>query len=214
MTARKQEVPVRRTRSEAREQTRQRLLDAALEVLLEKGFAASSVEDIAARAGFTRGALYSNFADKDAVFLALMDARMTHRMAEVTHVMTTSSPLSVFGDLRQWSDQARDGDGWVRLFAEFRAHALRNESARLRLVERDRALRDAYQQAIEAQFAAVGLAPPAPTADLAIIVHVLDTMIPIQHALDPEGVAEGFLFDALTLLFRAGVALAETTAAE
>lgn len=214
MVARKQALPVRRTRGEAREQTRQRLLDAALEVFLEKGFAASSVEDIAAQAGFTRGAIYSNFEDKDAVFLALMDARMAYRVAEVTRVMTTSSPLSVFGDLRQWSDQARDGDGWLRLFAEFRAHALRNESARLRLVERDRALRDAYARAIEAQFAAVGLTPPAPGGDLAIIVYVLDTMIPIQHALDPEGVPEGFLFEALTLLFRAGLALAETTAPE
>lgn len=211
MDARAQSPPVRRTRGEAREHTRQRLLAAALNVFVEKGFAASSVEDISARAGFSRGALYSNFADKDALFLSLMDARLKERVAGVTRVMTASSPLTVFEDLRQWKAVGDVDDGWTRLTAEFRAHALRNESARLRLAEHEGAVRDAYAQAVEAQFAAVGLAPPAPAADLAALLSILDVSVPMQQLLDPVGVSESFFFDTLALLFRATVALAEAT---
>lgn len=184
---------------------------AALNVFVEKGFAASSVEDIAARAGFSRGALYSNFADKDALFLTLMNARLEERVAGVTRVMTASSPLAVVEDLRQWDAVGDADNGWTRLTAEFRAHALRNESARLRLAEHERAIRDAYAQAVEAQFAAVGLAPPAPAANLAALLSILDASVPMQHLLDPVGVSESFFFDTLALLFRAMVALAEAT---
>lgn len=209
MVGEMQDPPVRRSRAEARAQTRQAVMDAASAVFLETGFAASSMEDVARRAGFTRGALYSNFADKDDLFLALMDARMEERVADLTHLLSTSSPLSVMDDLRAW-DVGQPGDeaeGWIRLFTEFRAHALRNESVRRRLVARERDLRGAYQRAIEAQFSALGLTPPVPAAVLATIAYTLDVAIPVEQLLDPEAAPDGFFFDALSLLFRATVAL-------
>src|SRR3954469_20501848 len=54
-----------------REATRQRLLDAAAEVFAEVGLDAASVEAVCERAGFTRGAFYSNFESKDELFLEL-----------------------------------------------------------------------------------------------------------------------------------------------
>ncbi len=56
-----------------RERTRERLLDAAYEVFAEAGVSAASVEQIAERAGFTRGAFYSNFSTKEELFFALME---------------------------------------------------------------------------------------------------------------------------------------------
>ncbi len=200
--------PPRRRRQEAREETRRRLLDAALSVFLERGFTAASVEEIAAQAGFTRGALYSNFADKDALFLALVDARLAAREAEIEALMGTSSPLTMVDDLRSWiSDQPNDAR-WTRLVAEFRAHALRNEAARARLAEAERAIRAGYQRAIEAQFSALSLTPPSPEV-LALVLSVLDAGIPVQQLLDPDEVPEGAFFEAINLLFRAVVALAE-----
>jgi AcrR family transcriptional regulator len=64
-------------RSARREATRQRLLDAAREVFAERGVIGGSVEDICERAGFTRGAFYSNFADKDEVVEALIVREQT-----------------------------------------------------------------------------------------------------------------------------------------
>lgn len=60
-------------RSARREATRQRVLDAAREVFAERGVFGGTVEDICEQAGFTRGAFYSNFADKDDVLRALID---------------------------------------------------------------------------------------------------------------------------------------------
>jgi AcrR family transcriptional regulator len=61
-----------RPESPRRARTRERLLDAAFEVFAEHGLGAASVEQIAERAGFTRGAFYSNFSTKEELFLALM----------------------------------------------------------------------------------------------------------------------------------------------
>ena len=167
------------------------------------------MEDIAGRAGFTRGAFYSNFADKEAIFLALMDARLAGRVAAVTQIMKDSTPLALFSDLRTWSDGAKDDPMWLPLMAEFRAHALRSETARQQLGERERALRRLFGQAIQAQFEAAGVEPPAPLEELALIVQALDHGLLVQRALDPDDVPEGALFDALLLLFRAGVALSK-----
>ncbi len=62
----------RLTREQSKDQTRQRLLDAALAIFMKKGFVATSVEDIAGAAGYTRGAFYSNFRSKPEVFLELL----------------------------------------------------------------------------------------------------------------------------------------------
>ena len=186
-----------------------------MEAFAADGFAGASVEAIAARAGFTRGAFYANFADKEDAFFALMDERMELRSREIAQLLVQSSPMDFFGALRSWSAANRDADGGarLRLFAEFRAYALRSESARVRLVERERANRDAFRRAIEAQFAAAGVEPPAPAAQLAVIVHALDTFLPVEHALDPDSVPESFFVDAIDLLFRAAIALSDQQAA-
>ena len=62
-------APKRITRRRA--QTRQLLLDAALEVFAEDGFGRATVEQVCERAGFTRGAFYSNFSSLDELFLAM-----------------------------------------------------------------------------------------------------------------------------------------------
>ena len=209
MAAKAQGVPRRLTRAEAREETRQRLLEAGLAVFGERGYADTSVEEIAARAGYTRGAFYSNFSDKEELFFALMDARMAQRVAEVTEVIESSTPADVFADLERWSEGSHDdtrGDR-VKLFAEFRAHALRSETVRQRLAEREAAIRELYGRAIAGLFEAAGVAVPAPVEDLALIVQVLDNYLPVQSRLEGDVIPDNFLFDALTLLFRAAVAL-------
>src|ERR1700691_127579 len=70
---------VRLSREESREQTQLRLLDGAQSVIAKKGLAATSVEDIALAAGYTRGAFYSNFRSKSDLFIELL--RRDHRQA-------------------------------------------------------------------------------------------------------------------------------------
>jgi AcrR family transcriptional regulator len=63
---------IRLTREQSRDQTRERLLDAAQALFMKKGFVAASVEDIALAAGYTRGAFYSNFSGKAELLVELL----------------------------------------------------------------------------------------------------------------------------------------------
>lgn len=75
------EPQTRRSRAEQQQDTRRRLLDAAAEVFAEHGFDGASIDEISARAGFTRGAFYSNFSDKTDLLITLCD----RRIAEFAH---------------------------------------------------------------------------------------------------------------------------------
>ncbi len=80
--------PPRLTRAETKAQTRQRLLDAAAHVFAREGFAGASVDEIAGVAGFTTGALYSNFATKEELFLELLAHRSITRVAEAAALLS------------------------------------------------------------------------------------------------------------------------------
>src|SRR3954465_4684412 len=74
------------TRREKQKQTKEQLLEAAARVFARRGYHEASVEEIAAEAGFTTGAVYSNFAGKEELFLALAEREVTHRGAEIRAV--------------------------------------------------------------------------------------------------------------------------------
>jgi AcrR family transcriptional regulator len=69
---------------EQREETRRRLLEAAGQLFTRRGYEATSLEEIAETAGFTRGAVYSNFRDKDDLFVAFLGERMAEEAAEIS----------------------------------------------------------------------------------------------------------------------------------
>src|ERR1700724_3041427 len=73
----------RLTREQSKANTRERLLDAARSVFASSGFHGASVEEIASRAGFSTGALYSNFDGKEDLFLALMEREIEEHSREI-----------------------------------------------------------------------------------------------------------------------------------
>lgn len=81
---------VRMTRAERQAETRERLMTAATEVFAERGVAAATVEEICERAGFSRGAFYSNFESKDEVCLAIVAATKDETLQILAD--TVSSP--------------------------------------------------------------------------------------------------------------------------
>src|SRR5262249_52878962 len=70
-----------------REMTRSHLLEAAAEVFQEQGFHGATLDEVARRAGFTKGAVYSNFKSKDDLFLAVMDDRIERQFAVAAEVL-------------------------------------------------------------------------------------------------------------------------------
>src|SRR5687767_12383789 len=116
---------VSRTRSTAR--TRERLLDAAAEVFAERGFAGASIDEIAVRAGHTKGAVYSNFEGKDDLFLALIDSRLAVKAAELDDGFDGVTDVAgLLGRLRADDVMPAHGDRTrYLLLSEFRLYALR-----------------------------------------------------------------------------------------
>ena len=72
-------MPTRLSRAEQVERNRERVLDAAREVFLERGYAGATLEAIAEAAGFSKGVVYSQFAGKPDLFLALLERRIDQR---------------------------------------------------------------------------------------------------------------------------------------
>jgi AcrR family transcriptional regulator len=200
---------VRLTREETRALTRSRLLDAAAEVFAEKGFGGAAVDEIAERAGYTRGAFYSNFADKDDLFLTLFDQRLSEGIADVGRIVTEAgTPVDLLRGLRNRASRRPPDGSWFLLLTEFRLYALRNPDVGKKLAERERKERRALGKAIAQQFAAIGLVPPADPEQLALILQCLEHGIELEQLIDPRGVPRGSFLDALALLFDAGAALA------
>ena len=119
-----------------REATLQKLLDAAAQVFAEVGLDAASVEAICERAGFTRGAFYSNFETKDELFLELaanvarerVDAVRT-RVAELERAGAFGgAPENAFEIIQQVLDISADDRLGVLLMSEIRIHALRSDT--------------------------------------------------------------------------------------
>lgn len=204
--------PRRRTRAEAQAQTRQRLRTAALELFVSDGFALTSVEAIAERAGYTRGAFYSNFSDKEQLFLSLAMEKLEEQIDSATEMLCQSSPERLLADLRSWRRDAYDPD-WVVLLAELRAHALRRPAVRAGLAERERREREAYAAAIRALFDAAELPTPVAADRLAVMVQALANAVPVQHLIDPDDVGQDAVFDMLDFLAEAGLALSASRGA-
>lgn len=200
----------RLTREESRQLTRDRLLAAAAELFTERGVNGTSVEQIAERAGYTRGAFYGNFEDKNALVAELLRQR-THRELDEVRSLTADAPsfADALDRLRAWNrDRAQHLPEWLALRMELVLHALRNEELRPLLGERELLARDAHATGLEQAFAAHGVAPPADPASLALIVHALEDGLLIQRLLTPEGIQDDIVVDAFDLLLRSWTALA------
>src|ERR1700746_218759 len=129
-------APTKRlTREQSKAKTRQRLLDAARTVFARRGYHGASVEEIAAEAGFSTGALYSNFDGKENLFLALMDHVIDAYCAEIAaEVDGVASVADRAGDgARHWMEIVEREPEMLMLFVEFWAYAARAPGARERV---------------------------------------------------------------------------------
>lgn len=116
-----------------RENTRARLLDAAFDVFAEVGLDAASVEAVCERAGFTRGAFYSNFASKDELFLELARTVSERKLEAITErvrqITGQTQPSAGPGEIvQQLVDVSLDSRQGVLLMSELRIRAMRDEA--------------------------------------------------------------------------------------
>lgn len=181
----------RLSRAEAKARTRKRLLDAAVEVFAHKGFAGASVDEIAERAGYTVGALYSNFAGKEELFLSLLDDHLADHLRDIDRLLA-AEPLPGKA-LGAYLVKVADGHGpWGLLEMEFLRHALTRPELRERLADRWRAARRAVARDVEA-----ALPPVADSMAVATVMIALFDGLIAQRRIDPSAVPETLYGDAL-----------------
>jgi AcrR family transcriptional regulator len=140
--------PIRLTRAERKAQTRTDLLRAANRLFLRNGYVATAVEDIATEAGVTTGAVYSNFATKEDLFLALIDELPNPDSPWISEDTTAPDDLSeAIGRTpeeraERWGravSRIRPDRREVALVMEMNAAALRSDRSRSRVLEHNRA---------------------------------------------------------------------------
>jgi AcrR family transcriptional regulator len=201
--------PARLTREESRGRTRARLVEAGAKVFAARGFGAASQEEIAAEAGFTRGAVYSNFADKAELFLTVLEEREQRRVEEVRAIYAGSgSAAAFFANLGAAEEhRSRDAEEWLILRLEFLLYAVRNPAVRPALVDRNRQRIAALEPAIAAVLEAEGVGPPRPISEIAQVVQGLDEGLAVLRMVDPDGIRADLFLDTLGLLVESAVAL-------
>jgi AcrR family transcriptional regulator len=201
-------------RAAARGTARERLLDAAAAVFAERGYRAASVDDIAAAAGVTKGAVYWNFEGKEDLFLALIEERVDRRAHELIGV-TESAPREVATAplvSRGMSSLVDEQQALVRLIGEYWGLAVRDKQVRKRYVERQRALRDHLARALEARHRTTGVPLTVPAERLATAIIALTTGLAQERIADPEAAPQELLGEMLSLIYDGLVKRAEAEA--
>jgi AcrR family transcriptional regulator len=196
-----------------REETAERLLDAALETFAEVGFAAASVEDICSRGGFTRGAFYSSFKTKDALFAALFARETAANLAraeeQLTGIEDEADPVGAA--VERCLSAFRADRTWVLVHTEYALHATRHPEAAAALRRHAEELHRRLTALIEAAAARTGIRLTIPPNRLARIVLALHDGVVIREVLGgpiaPGSVGDRAATDlertALLLLLRA-----------
>src|SRR5271166_5163552 len=185
---------VARARRPKREVVRRRLLDAALEVFAEHGFDTANLDQVAAAAGLSKGAIYSNFTSKDDLFYAMMTEQVLLRVASVRSALAarTVDPhrpqdlRDIGGLLTEALTEQRE---WRLIFLDFWRRAVRDDDVRARFIAHRRTLRDAIAASVQQ---VLGEDPPVgdfTVDDVVTVVLALSNGLAIEQYVDPSTVS-------------------------
>jgi AcrR family transcriptional regulator len=201
-------VPPRLTREQSKAHTRERLLDAARTVFASSGFHGASVEEIASAAGYSTGALYSNFDGKEDLFLALMEREIEEHAREISNAVGSRPTVAerATGGARQWMTMIEREPELLLLFMEFWAYGVRDEQVRAKVAERFAHVRQMLTTLIADSAREFDLQLQLPAEQLAIAIDALADGIARQKLADPAAVPDELMGTVLSLLLAGATA--------
>jgi len=177
----------RLSRAEQNGRNRALLLAAARRVFLERGYYAATLDQIADEAGFSKGAVYSRFASKADMFLALLEDRIAERAAQNAELAGELASTGNFAALLDLAERAERGaPGWRLLVTEFRVHAARDPELNRRYAALHARAVDGVAQVfaeISKEGAAGLLLPPRQLAELWLTI---ETGRALEQIADPD----------------------------
>ena len=195
----------RRTQQERTEETRSRLLKAAEKIFFRDGFEAAKLEEIASRAGYTRGAFYANFESKEDLFIAMLEKEALKRLRGVRAAIgDLQVPGAKLAALRKYMLESLPDRVWAVLFTEFRLFAFRRPELKTKLADMHRRIFAAATATMAEVFDSTGKRLPVSALALAVslggLANILELDRLVSNAVDASDIttALGLLFDAAT----------------
>lgn len=187
-----------------REETRARVVQAAFEVFSRKGIAAATLDEVAAHAGLTKGAVYSSFSGKDELVLTIMEEHVARRYRAALEAVDRTAD---FGSGVQEAGAVlfaalREDEAWHRMLAEYVALS-RNDAALAEGLRRSRVeARRAVEAVLRGVFAERGIEPPMPVPELALALFAVSNGLGMEMAMDPDAPGDSVFGQVLGLIFR------------
>jgi AcrR family transcriptional regulator len=184
-------MAVRLSRAERREQTREELISAAEACFVTRGFHASSVDQVAERAGYTKGAVYSNFAAKEDLFFAVYERRVEQVLTEVVPALRHGGLEHAFDSLATATIDRRDrDDGWLAVFYEFWGHVVRHPKLRKRFAAIHARFLEPLAEAVQQLAEDRGLALPADVtaSQVALAWNAMEIGLGLERLTQPQAV--------------------------
>jgi len=202
----------RMTREQSRANTRERLMRAARSVFARSGFHGAAVEEIASEAGFSTGALYSNFNGKEDLFLALMEREIDAHAREISDAVRARASIAerAAGGARQWMTLIEREPEVLLLFMEFWAYGVRDAEVRPKVAARFAQIRKLLTRLIVEGVREFDLQLDLPAEQLAVAIDALADGIARQKLADPDAVPDELMGRVLSLLFAAATRPADT----
>ena len=180
----------RLSRAEQNDRNRTLLLDAARRVFLERGYYAATLDQIADEAGFSKGAVYSRFASKADMFLALLEDRIAERAGQNADLAGQLAGTGNFAAILEVADQAERGaPGWRLLVTEFRIHAARDPELNRRYAALHSRAVDGVTRTIAAVSKEGAGSLAVPPRRLAELLLAIDTGRALEQLTDPDALA-------------------------
>jgi AcrR family transcriptional regulator len=178
------------------------LLSSALEVFEARGYAESSLEEIAERAGYTRKAVYSNFSGKSELLLEIVERRFQSHIDRIEALLDeeTSSERKTIDVGSLFADYLSQEQAWGKLFHEFCSIASRDEQIGSRFRACFRARKQILVRLFENEVESRGIELAVPVERLVMGILALFTGLSVEKTIDPEDVDEALFGEMLGLL--------------
>lgn len=208
--------PDRRTRAARAEgrDARDELLSAALRVFARRGYREAGVDEIAAEAGYSKGALYWHFSGKADLFAALLEERVDAPVREKVGLLASAPPerdMSVEAS-RTFARQFAEEREALLLEREYWSLAIRDPELRARYAERQSELRRELAAAMEARARHLGTPDlTMPAEDVARIVMSVIGGLGIEELIEPGSVRPELLGEALAVIYAGLVTRAQSS---
>lgn len=179
----------RLTREESQAQTRERIIEAARAVVARAGFAGASVRDIAEEAGYSQGALYSNFSGKEPIMLELLRQHMREEAEQLRAILASGDGASPLERLGAWATTLNADVDWSMLALELQLLAHRSATFAAEYDGVHEAHAEELGRIVEGFYRSLGREPQLPPRELAAGYMALAHGLALQRRKDSEAPA-------------------------